>query len=328
MSNNFFNDDDDGSDFRDIPEEVSGKQAEVPQVRVNRPVAPQPVQEQKTIMEEYEENPELDTEVDEDEEDFSTVLSDARMRMEQGRLYEMIMDHNIFEGSDADEKAIKYVTKQIRNFAKEQMEIMLGMRQEAPKVQAMAASDFPFNDVEVSALKDLAYMATKGKSAEPEVQTFSGAPTTVAPRRTGLNPIGVKPSQKAAPVRQQSKPAPQQAPKKALPQKAAAPVKRDPKTEAQIEQILREEGISREEYDRQYPPDYKPLSKPLGQMNEQEIKEWRRQEALKTNKQVKNPDAKAMPSVEQENMLHMARAQEAAAHPQMQTLMAALIKKP
>lgn len=326
MSNNFFNDDeDDGSDFRDIPEEVSGKQAEVPQVRVNRPAAPpQPVQE-KTIMEEYEEDPELDV-LDEDEEDFSTVLSDARMRMEQGRLYEMIMDHNIFEGSDADEKAIKYVTKQIRNFAKEQMEIMLGMRQEAPKVQAMNASDFPFNDVEVAALKDLAYMATKGKSAEPEVQTFSGAQTAPAPRRTGLNPIGVKPSQKAAPVKPKAQ-APA-APKKALPTKAAAPVKRDPKTEAQIEQILREEGITREEYDRQYPPDYKPLSKPLGQMNEQEIKEWRRQEALKTNKQVKNPDAKAMPSVEQENMLHMARAQEAAAHPQMQTLMAALIKKP
>ncbi|NJO48295.1 MAG: hypothetical protein HC840_01105 [Leptolyngbyaceae cyanobacterium RM2_2_4] len=315
MSNNFFNqDDDDGSEFRDIPEEVSGGQAEVPNVRVNRPAAPpQPVQQEPEIQ--YEEEVQAD-----EEEDFSSVLSDARSRMEQGRLYEMIMDHDIFAGADADEKAIKYVTKQIRNFAKEQMEIMLGMRQEKQEVQALAASDFPFNDLEVAALKDLAYMATKGASARDEAQTFTPQATPVAPRRTGLNPIAVKsqvkPAQRAAPA----KPAP-----KPLAQKAAAPVKRDQRTEAQIEQILREEGITREEYERQYPPGYKPLTKPLGQMNEAEIKEWRRQEALKTNKQVKNPTAIPMPTAEQEEMLHTQRAQAAASHPQMQSIMNLLI---
>ena len=315
---NIFNDDDDGSEFRDIPEEVAGQDAPIPQVKVNRPAAPPaqaPVQQAQPEPEvEYEE------EQSEEEEDFSTVLSDARLRLEQGRLYEMIMNHNIFEGADADEKAIRHVQKQIRNFAKEQMEIMLGMRQEAPKVQALTASDFPFNDVEVAALKDLAYMATKGGSAAPEAQQFSGAPA--APRKVGLNTIAVKSQAKPAPAAPKTAPA-----KKPLAQKAPAPVKRDSRTEAQIEQILAEEGITREQYDAQYPPNYKPLTKPLSQMNEQELAEWRRQDALKTNRQVKNPAAIPMPTAEQEEMLHTQRAQTAASNPQMQLLMAALTKK-
>lgn len=322
MSNNYF-DDDDGSEFRDIPDEVAGNIPEQPQVRVNRPVAPPapaPVAQQEPEVEYEEEVP-----AEEDEQDFASILSDARQRMEQGRIYEVLMDHDLFSGQGFDEKAVKYVTKQIRNFAKEQMEIMLGMRQEAPKVQALAAADFPFNDIEVAALKDLAYVATKGASAQAEAQTFTPQAIPVAPRRTGLNPIAAK-APAAKPVARQAAPAAKPA-QKPLAQKPAAPVKRDPKKEAEIERILAETGVTREEYERQYPPDYKPLTKPLSQMNEQEIAEWRRQEALKKNQQVKNPAAIPMPTAEQEEMLHTQRAQTAASNPQMQVLMAALTKK-
>jgi len=319
----YFNQDlDDEQDFRDIPDEVSGQDAAMPQVRVNRPVAPpQPVQQVQEPEPEYEE------EQNEDDEDFSSLLNDARSRMEQGRLYEMLMDHDIFAGTDADEKAIKFVTKQIRMFAKERMEIMLGMRQETPKVQTFNAADFPFNDAEVAALKDLAYVATKGASAREDAQIFTpqAAP---APRRTGLNSIAVKPAAKPAP---KSAPAPRPAAPapapKPLAKSAPAPVKRDPKTEAQIERILAEEGITREEYERQYPPNYKPLPKPLNNMNEQELAEWKRQDALKTKAQVKSNFAIPMPTAEQEEMLHTQRANNAAANPQMQVLMAALTKK-
>jgi len=317
---NYFNqDDDDGQDFRDIPDEVSGQDAGVPQVRVNRPVAP-PQQTQQAP------EPEVEYEYEEqsdEEEDFSSLLSDARSRMEQGRLYEMLMDHDIFAGADADEKAIKFVTKQIRMFAKERMEIMLGMRQEAPKVQAFNAADFPFNDIEVAALKDLAYVATKGASSRDEAQTFTPQAVPAAPRRTGLNPIAVKPAARpSTPAARPPAPAP-----KPLAQKAQAPVKRDPKAEAAIERILQEEGITREEYERQYPPGYKSLPKPLNNMNEQELAEWRRQDALKTKAQVKSQFAIPMPTAEQEEMLHSQRANTAAANPQMQVLMAALTKK-
>lgn len=320
---NIFSDDDDGSEFRDIPDEVSGQPSMEPNVRVNRPTPPA-----QTVVEPVYEEPleEQAVEEESEEQDFASILSDARQRMEQGRIYEVLMDHDLFSGQGFDEKAVKFVTRQIRNFAKEQMEIMLGMRQETPKSQGMAAADFPFNDVEVAALKDLAYVATKGASASEEAQVFTPQATPVAPRRTGLNPIAAKAPPKTIPQRAAPAPAAKPAPKP-LAQKAAAPVKRDPKTEAAIEKILREEGITREEYERQYNPNYKPLTKPLSQMSEAEIKEWRRQEALKTNKQVKSPAAIPMPTAEQEEMLHTQRAQAAASHPQMQSIMNLLINK-
>ncbi len=326
MSNNFFNqEDDDGSDFRDIPEEVSGGQAEVPNVRTTRPAAPpqfKPAPIEQQITQEYEEMTEA---LESDDEDFSSVLSDARSRMEQGRLYEMLMDHDIFAGADADEKAIKFVTRQIRNFAKEQMEIMLGMRQEPSKVAVLAASDFPFNDLEVAALKDLAYMATKGESARDEAQTFTPQATPVAPRRTGLNPISVKSQSKPA-IPQRSAPKSAQKP---LAPKAAAPVKREAprkQNEAEILELCMELGISREEYDRQYESFSSALTKPMSQMSESEVLERNRQIALRTNRQVKNSSAIPMPTAEQEEMLHTQRANTAAANPQMQSLMNLLTK--
>lgn len=309
MNDNFFSQEDENEAFRDIPDEViEGQSAPIPNIRVNRPTQQvMPPMQQPKIEEEVEES-------EPEDEDFSSVLTDARFRLEQGRLYEMIMNHDIFQGADADEKAIKYVTKQVRNFAKEQMEIMLGMRQETVKSTSLTAEDFPFNDLEIQTLKQVAATITKGATASPEAQQFSGV--QVEPRKTGLNTIGVK-----------STPKPKQTPKpvqKALSQKPATPVKR--RNEQEIENILAEEGISREEYDRQYNPDYKPLTKPLSQMSENEIKEWKRQDALKTNKQVKNPQAIPMPTPEQEEMLHTSRAQTAASHPQMQLLMNALTK--
>jgi len=322
MSNNFFaQDEEDQGEFRDIPDEVvEGQQAPSVNVRTQRPPAPPqaPVQPEKTIAQEYEENPELDT--SEEEEDFSAVLNDARFRLEQGRLYEMIMNHDIFGNTDADEKAIKYVTKQIRNFAKEQMEIMLGMRQEAPKVEALAAADFPFNDLEVQTLKALASAATKGATAAPEAQEFTGIQS--APRKSGINQIGTKQRRSMTEINKDIK---TNNAKRPLSQRPATPIKR--RNEADIDQILQEEGISREEYDRQYNPDYVPLKKPLGQMSENEIKEWKRQDALKTNKQVKNPNAIPMPSLDHENMMYTQRAQEAASNPQMQSIMNLLINK-
>lgn len=312
-------------EFRDVPDEVvEGNQAPPAQVRQARPTAAQQAQLQGTLTPQQpapEQAPVQEEQVQEEEteEDFSTVLSDARLRLEQGRLYEMIMNNDLFEGTDADPKAVKHVQKQIRNFAKEQMEIMLGMRQEAAPAEAgMSASSFPFNDLEVEALKAIASAATKGATQAPEAQQFTAAATPQV--RTGLKPISLKTTPRQAPA----------APKptaKPLATKPATPVTKNKRTEAQIEQILAEEGISREEYERQYNPNYKPLQKPVSQMNEAELKEWKRQDALKTNKQVKSPAALPMPTPEQEEMMYSQRAQAASAHPQMQTIMSLLTQK-
>lgn len=308
--NNFFSQQDDDGEFKDIPDEVNNQEAPIPRIASPKlptpPVAPSAPVQYEELEQELEEPQQEETTED---EDFSAVLNEARFKLELGRLYEMIMNHDIFQGSDADAKASKYVTKQIRNFAKEQMEIMLGMRQK-PEVQAAVVSS-PFNDIEVQTLKALVYTATKGASATPEAQSFTPAP--VAPK-VGLNSIGLKPKTNAVvPV--------QKAAAKPLPAKAQSPVARDRKIDTKIEQILREEGISREEYERQYNPSFKPLNKPLGEMTEAEILEWKRQDALKTNRQVKNPQALPMPTAEQEEMLYTQRANAAANNPQMQSIM-------
>lgn len=326
MSNNFFNQgDDDDSNFRDVPDEVSGGQTEIPQVKTTRPATPvksfnQILQEQSKANADaaYEETQQEQTE---EEEDFSAVLNDARFRLEQGRLYEMIMNNNIFEGAEGDEKAAKYVMKQIRNFAKEQMEIMLGMRQEKQEVQALSAADFPFNDLEVQTLKALASAATKGATASPAAQQFSGV-QQAAPKQASFKPISA--GSKSA-ITPQPKPA-----QKPLAPKAQAPVRREApraQNEAEILDLCMELGISRDEYDRQLAGFSSALTKPMSQMSEDEVKERSRQIALRTNRQVKNPQAIPMPTAEQEEMLHTSRAQAAAAHPQMQVLMNALTKK-
>lgn len=330
---NFWQDENE-EEFRDIPDEVTvdanGRPLDAPPAQVNSTSRPAPVKTHAHILGEtiqkntdvaYE-DAKADHQIDsEEDEDFSTVLSDARLRLEQGRLYEMIMNNDLFEGTDADPVAVKHVQKQIRNFAKERMEVMLGMRQEASQEPSMSAASFPFNDLEVEALKALASTATRGATKAPEAQQFTAAATPQG--RMGLKPISLKGLGRTAPKVQ----APAAKP---LAQKPTTPVTKNKRTEAQIEQILAEEGISREEYERQYNPSYKPLQKPVSQMNEQELKEWKRQDALKTNKQVKSAGAIPMPSPAQEEMLHTQRAQTAAAHPQMQTIMNLLMnpKKP
>lgn len=327
----FWQSEEDEGEFRDVPDEVvEGQSAPPAQVRQSRPTAAQQVQLQGTLTPNL--NPQVPVQEDQSqdseeavqEEDFSSVLSDAKLRLAQGSLYEMLMNNNLFENMEGvDPRAVKNVEREVMNFAKERMEIMLGMRQEATQEPSMSASSFPFNDLEVEALKAIASAATKGATQAPEAQQFTAASSAPAPR-PGLKTISLK--SPSRPAVTQKAPAPA-APAKPLAQKPATPVTKNKRTEAQIEQILAEEGISREEYERQYNPNYKPLTKPVSQMNEAELKEWKRQDALKTHKQVKSPAAIPMPTAEQEEMMYSQRAQAANAHPQMQTIMGLLTQK-
>lgn len=72
-------------------------------------------------------------EEDEVEKDSSSVINNARIRLEQGRLYEMLIKHNLFEGVDAMPQAIDKVQSEIKQFIVERLEILLGMRAEKRK---------------------------------------------------------------------------------------------------------------------------------------------------------------------------------------------------
>lgn len=301
--------------FRDIPDEVqldnNGNQLIAPPVNVRTPqrsiAQSVPIQQPIAVELQHGEHQE---EHQEEDEDFSIVLNDARLRLEQGRLYEMIMNHDIFAGSDADEKAVKHVQRQIRNFAKEQMEIMLGMRQEQSK-DISFNMNFPFNPLEIETLKALASAATKGATKSAAAEQY------IAPvKKIGLNPIGVN---------RQTKTTAKLTPKIAnpLPNQPTNPVKRS-KSDTAIDQILREEGVTREELNAVFDPNYKTLNKPLHELTEQELLERNKQAKRRITGQVKSPNALPMPSVEQEEMIYTQRAAVAAANPQMQNIMSLL----
>ena len=56
---------------------------------------------------------------DDEEEDMSSVMVDANLRLEMGRLYQMILKHDLFGETDADPRAIKNVQREIRKRVRE-----------------------------------------------------------------------------------------------------------------------------------------------------------------------------------------------------------------
>lgn len=172
------------------------------------------------------------SEESDEEAEIEAAMSDARLRLEMGRLFEMVMGSNLFDNFDADPQAIKNVQRGIKRFAKEQMEIMLGMR--APRAETTQVVS-PFNEIEIEVLKKLAFTATKGASgaASPAAPRVSVPLPT--PKKTTLTPITG--SQQAKPV-------------KKLESKPQAPLQRKQQAKK---------------------PESAPLEKPLSEMSEEEL---------------------------------------------------------
>jgi hypothetical protein len=231
MSNNFWNDE----EFSENPVQYTGNgkgdsawsqtetYAPVPETELKAiQLARQAQQEVNKKEMDIEQLTEEMAQEEEYEEDFTEVLSDARLRLEQGRLYEMVMQHDLFKDLDADPRAVKSVQNQIRRFAKERMEIMLGIKKEAT-ISERLEIDFPFNQLEVEVLKRLAHKVTDGATENsdnyvPEVKKVREEVPTV-PKKQSLNAIGTYKSKKTV--------APPEAPKKSV--KQPEPFKRQVK---------------------------------------------------------------------------------------------------
>lgn len=277
-----------------------------PRPQVTRP--PEPI-----VEEEYEEVEEV--EELENEEDFDDVLSDAQLRLEQGSLYRLIIGHNLFEGSDADPKAIQNVQKEIRQFAKERMEVMLGMRKETASVERLEI-DFPFNEAEVIVLRTIAKTFSKGATEDsdnyvPEVRRVTEEVPTVGKRPT-LNPIGSGPKKQV---------------KKQLQNKPRQPVQRarvNSKLDETIERIAREEGIPRELLEE----DAGLSTKPVHEMTASELEQRNRTIAKRRGVQAKSSAALPMPSYEQQEMMAIAHAAKASGSPLMTKIIEQVKKMP
>ncbi len=187
----------------------------------------------------------------------SNVIYNARLRLEQAKLYELLINHNLFEGVDASEQAIKNVQNELKFYIVKRLEILLGIREPVIRVES-AVAESQFNDIEVDFLKQLAYKGTFGKSEQSE-------PVRLAPKAQAIKPVS-SPAQKlkAMTVKRTEKkeelsaPAPQppaakqpEPKKQAAPQPAArrpepaktAPVARKP---AAPKPKIRESGMGRE----------------------------------------------------------------------------------
>ena len=315
MSSNYF--DDNGDDFLDNPVSRNDGQWVADQGAPPRP-APLTDSQKKAIQaaraqeivaqptaavqEEEFEVPELEEDF---QEDYTEVLSDARYRLELGRLWEQIIKHDIFGGTDADPVAAKQVQNEIRTFAKERMEIMLGMRKETSQVERLEI-DFPFNRVEVNVLKKLAHAASKGASENsdkfvPEVKRTTEEIPNIT-RKEGLNKIGSS-NQKT----QQKK----------LTPKSSVPVQRQKAAPVAQESAFNDPDA-----------DYEPLKKDPSQMSPSELiaRNKAAVERQRGKQPVRTATALAQPTYEQTEML--ARQHAGSVSPGMSKLIETVINLP
>lgn len=173
------------------------------------------------------EDPQYDV-FEEEDEDTSELMANANLRLEQGRLYQMILENNIFADTNADPRAIKNVQREIRKFVTERLETMLGIRQEV-KVQETVVSS-PFNDLEVSALKMLASRVSGGATEQaPKNAAQTPAAPAPPPKKDGITAISgsLRPKQET-PLRKEAKtPVKAQPQAKKQPPQAKSAIKED-----------------------------------------------------------------------------------------------------
>lgn len=244
-------------------------------------------QEAQVQQEEIDIDGLMEAAAEDEDEDFTDVLSDARLRLEQGKLYEMVMNHALFDGLDADPRAVKSVQKQIRKFAKEQMETMLGMRQEAVAVTQVSS---PFSPLEARALKDIAFQlitAKNMKEEDYEDEQVVGIPNP-PPKKKTLNTIG----------KNQTRPTPKPIAKK------PEPIKRQVKPRLDLPPEME--------------PDYEPLNKPIHEMTGAELAERDRQATERQkNRMVITPKSQRQewPSYEQQVAIAQSQVSRAVGTP-------------
>ena len=294
-----------------------------PKLRGRAAPAPQPVQARPVSAPQPEPEIEYDVEAMEsqEEDDFSDVLNDANLRLEQGTLYKMVMNSNLFQDMNADPRAVKNVEREIKRFARERMEIMLGMRQErSQEVQHVTVAS-PFNGLEVAVLKQVAAAASKGATERPEAEEIAQK----IEKKTSLTPISgapraAQPQATLTPARPAPAPAPKPQPKP-LPQKPAAPLDRSARKSIDILDLEVNKRLDPKLAEQLIDAVMDGSGKDTSLMTEDELIEHNRLAGERRKPRVSNPRALPTMSVEQSNQLATAQGSD----PKMQNSIAQLM---
>jgi hypothetical protein len=107
------------------------------------------------------------------------IMQSAMVQLEQAKLYDMFLKHNLFEGVKANTVALKKVERELKEFILERMQILLGMKSEKQANTAPQSFrvELPFNEIEIDCLKDLAFKVTKGESAKAKTKSVEALPS-------------------------------------------------------------------------------------------------------------------------------------------------------
>lgn len=128
------------------------------------------------------------------EEDYAAVMAQVDRRMKVANYFRMVLDHDFFQDGSS-EAAI--ATNRIRRFVREELEVLLGMKQAASKAIEAAAPQF--TDEEVGLIRELIARVTKPK--QPQLKPML---TPIAPPAPQFKPITaasvVPPPKKPQPV--------------------------------------------------------------------------------------------------------------------------------
>lgn len=115
-------------------------------------------------------------------EEEANIVYNTRIRLEQAKLYEMLINHDLFQGVEADPRAVAIVQNELKHYVVKRLEILMGLRQ--PVVNTQQSE---FNAVETDFLRQLAYKGTNGRSLESDEDYEPELPPAKPPG--GLNPI-------------------------------------------------------------------------------------------------------------------------------------------
>lgn len=232
----------------------------------------------------------LEGAAEEEASDDTELLKNARLRLEQGRLYEMMLKHDLFEGVEADSRAVKNVQTEIRSFIKERLEILVGIKPDpktAPKPQSVRV-EMPFNELEIKILKQMLSKISDGATQAADKEIKSEQPK-------GLKSLKVSSAPTLKPVGQKS----------ATKQTAKTQAKPTKKVEEK-----EEEGLEKSPYEM--------TAQELRALNEKRKSKY-------AGRKIEAPNKLPMPDADQQTMMYATRTQQAP--PGANMLLNAIVQK-
>lgn len=203
----------------------------------------------------------------EEEEQGQSILNEAIERIEQAKLYESLIKHDFFAPGSARPEIQTRVTREIRGFILERLEILLGIK--APKtdeVRVHYQAVNQFDEEEVDALKEIAgRLIQKARNSgttysEPQVKQFHSPQSEPQVNRVAPN----APKINQARTQQAPKPAQRQATKQ--PQQPAVPLAQMTPEERLASGIYKPQAVSKTN-----PPKAMPSQMQINAMNAEEV---------------------------------------------------------